>query len=152
MKDIIKWLREVEHLACEFYLRSATYFGDDPRLKKFLMKTAEEESWHYHVMGSATEFLAAKSDLMSMISVDKETDKMFKTFFADMKTGFENKTVSEEELIEIHDRALEAGLEVHLITDSGKTEFHGEPTNTCLAIGPDEADKINAITGHLQLL
>jgi PTH2 family peptidyl-tRNA hydrolase len=59
---------------------------------------------------------------------------------------------SEEELTEIHDKALDAGLEVHLITDSGKTEFHGEPTNTCLAIGPDEADRIDAITGDLQLL
>ena len=59
---------------------------------------------------------------------------------------------SEEELLAVHDRALAAGLEVHLITDSGKTEFHGEPTNTCLAIGPDEAEKIDKITGHLQLL
>ena len=59
---------------------------------------------------------------------------------------------SEEELMQIHDKALEAGLEVHLITDSGRTEFHGQPTRTCLAIGPDEADKIDAITGHLQLL
>jgi len=59
---------------------------------------------------------------------------------------------SEEELLEIHDKALEAGLEVHLITDSGKTEFHGEPTDTCLAIGPDDAEKIDEITGDLQLL
>ena len=59
---------------------------------------------------------------------------------------------SEEELMQIHDKALEAGMEVHLITDSGRTEFHGQPTRTCLAIGPDEADKIDAITGHLQLL
>ena len=59
---------------------------------------------------------------------------------------------SEEELMEVHDKALEAGLEVHLITDSGKTEFHGVPTNTCLAIGPDDGDKIDEITGHLQLL
>ena len=59
---------------------------------------------------------------------------------------------SEDELMEIHDKASEAGLEVHLITDSGKTEFHGEPTDTCLAIGPDEAEKIDEITGHLQLL
>ena len=59
---------------------------------------------------------------------------------------------SEDELMEVHDKALEAGLEVHLITDSGKTEFHGEPTNTCLAIGPDDAEKIDAITGQLQLL
>ena len=59
---------------------------------------------------------------------------------------------SEEELLEIHDQALEAGLEVHLITDSGKTEFGGNPTNTCLAIGPDDAEKIDAITGQLELL
>ena len=59
---------------------------------------------------------------------------------------------SEEELMAIHDKAVEAGLEVHLITDSGKTEFHGVPTRTCLAIGPDDAEKIDAITGQLQLL
>ncbi|MBM83006.1 MAG: aminoacyl-tRNA hydrolase [Planctomycetaceae bacterium] len=59
---------------------------------------------------------------------------------------------SEDELLTIHEKAIEAGLEVHLITDSGKTEFHGEPTNTCPAIGPDVSEKIDAITGELQLL
>ena len=59
---------------------------------------------------------------------------------------------SEEALIAIYDQAIEAGLEVHLITDSGKTEFHGVPTKTCLAIGPDLASKIDVITGELQLL
>ena len=59
---------------------------------------------------------------------------------------------SEEELMDLYDRAIESGVEVHLITDSGRTEFHGKPTRTCLAIGPDEADKIDQITGHLQLL
>jgi PTH2 family peptidyl-tRNA hydrolase len=59
---------------------------------------------------------------------------------------------SEEELMSIHDQALSAGLQVHLITDSGKTEFHGQPTRTCLAIGPDDAAKIDAVTGHLELL
>jgi len=59
---------------------------------------------------------------------------------------------SEEQLLTIYDEALAAGLEVHLITDSGRTEFHGQPTRTCLAIGPDDAEKIDAITGNLQLL
>ena len=59
---------------------------------------------------------------------------------------------SEEELLSVYDRAKAAGLEVHLITDSGKTEFHGQPTNTCLAIGPDVAEKIDAVTGQLKLL
>lgn len=59
---------------------------------------------------------------------------------------------SEEELIAIHDKAMEMGLEVHLITDSGRTEFHGQPTRTCLAIGPDDASRIDQVTGHLKLL
>lgn len=59
---------------------------------------------------------------------------------------------SEQELLDIYSAAKQAGLEVHLITDSGRTEFHGQPTHTCLAIGPDEAEKIDLITGHLQLL
>ena len=59
---------------------------------------------------------------------------------------------SEEELMAIHDQAIAMGLDVHLITDSGRTEFHGQPTRTCLAIGPDEATKIDQVTGHLELL
>ena len=59
---------------------------------------------------------------------------------------------SEQELMDIHQQALAAGLEVHLITDSGKTEFHGQPTRTCLAIGPDDAQRLDAITGQLELL
>jgi PTH2 family peptidyl-tRNA hydrolase len=58
----------------------------------------------------------------------------------------------EEELMAIHDKAIEMGLEVHLITDSGRTEFHGKPTRTCLAIGPDDASKIDLVTGDLELL
>lgn len=58
---------------------------------------------------------------------------------------------SEEELLEIYNRAKENNLDVHLITDAGLTEFNGVPTKTCLAIGPDEADKINKITGQLKL-
>jgi len=59
---------------------------------------------------------------------------------------------SEEELMAINNKAMEMGLGVHLITDSGRTEFHGQPTRTCLAIGPDEASKIDQVTGHLELL
>lgn len=58
---------------------------------------------------------------------------------------------SEEELLEVHKKALEIGLESQLVQDSGKTEFGGVPTYTACGIGPDHADKINPITGHLKL-
>ncbi len=38
------------------------------------------------------------------------------------------------------------------VTDRGDTEFHGEPTVTCIAIGPGEDSDIDEITGHLKLL
>lgn len=56
-----------------------------------------------------------------------------------------------EELLELHETANAACLEAHLITDSGRTVFHDEPTITALAIGPDYADEIDKITGDLKL-
>jgi peptidyl-tRNA hydrolase, PTH2 family len=41
---------------------------------------------------------------------------------------------------------------VYLITDAGHTEFKGVPTKTCLAIGPNDVDEIDVVTGHLKLL
>lgn len=58
---------------------------------------------------------------------------------------------SETELMNIKDVAEANGLEVHLITDSGLTEFGGVPTPTCLAIGPDYDERIDVVTGGLEL-
>ncbi|MCZ8285673.1 MAG: aminoacyl-tRNA hydrolase [Bacteroidia bacterium] len=58
---------------------------------------------------------------------------------------------SEAELLNIYAKAKEKGLEVQLITDSGRTEFNGVPTKTCLAIGPNYADRIDEVTCHLKL-
>jgi PTH2 family peptidyl-tRNA hydrolase len=43
--------------------------------------------------------------------------------------------------------AIERGLEVNVITDRGLTEFGGTPTVTALAVGPNRADAIDAVTG-----
>jgi PTH2 family peptidyl-tRNA hydrolase len=55
---------------------------------------------------------------------------------------------SHEQLKDVYNAAKEAGLDVRLITDLGKTEFHGVPTETCLCIGPDLNERIDAITGR----
>lgn len=59
---------------------------------------------------------------------------------------------SEEELLQIHKKADDAGLLCSLIQDSGRTEFKGVPTYTCCAIGPDYSEKIDEITRGLALL
>jgi PTH2 family peptidyl-tRNA hydrolase len=58
---------------------------------------------------------------------------------------------SEEELVDIYNKAKEAKLEVYLIEDNGLTEFAGVKTKTCLAIGPDYDERIDPITKHLPL-
>ncbi|MAG26523.1 aminoacyl-tRNA hydrolase [Candidatus Pacearchaeota archaeon] len=59
---------------------------------------------------------------------------------------------SEEELLMLYKQAQDANIPSALITDSGRTEFHGVPTNTCIAIGPALSIEIDKITGHLKLL
>lgn len=58
---------------------------------------------------------------------------------------------SEEELLALHQRVTEAGHISALIQDAGFTEFHGEPTFTCLAIEPLSRDVVDTFTGTLPL-
>jgi PTH2 family peptidyl-tRNA hydrolase len=57
----------------------------------------------------------------------------------------------EQALFAVYERARAAGVEVHLITDAGRTEFAGVPTRTALAVGPDYSDRIDPITRDLKL-
>ena len=59
---------------------------------------------------------------------------------------------SDEELLELNKALDETVIPHALITDSGLTEFHGVPTNTCLGIGPYESEEIDKFTGNLPLL
>jgi peptidyl-tRNA hydrolase, PTH2 family len=59
---------------------------------------------------------------------------------------------SEQELLEIYNKAIEHKVNVKLIKDAGLTEFNGIPTLTCLALGPDYPENIDPITKHLKLL
>jgi PTH2 family peptidyl-tRNA hydrolase len=59
---------------------------------------------------------------------------------------------SEEELMEIYNKAKENNILSSLIIDAGHTEFNGVPTKTCCAIGPDLSENIDPITSHLKLL
>ena len=59
---------------------------------------------------------------------------------------------SDEEVVALNKALDETYIPHALITDSGLTEFHGVPTNTCLGIGPYEAEEIDKFTGNLPLL
>ena len=59
---------------------------------------------------------------------------------------------SEEELLEIYNKARSLKLNTSLITDAGLTEFHGEPTKTAVAVGPGKPEVVDKVTGNLKLL
>lgn len=54
---------------------------------------------------------------------------------------------SEEDLLRLYELARASSLPVAKIVDLGHTEFHGVPTLTAVAIGPDLASVIDRITG-----
>lgn len=58
---------------------------------------------------------------------------------------------SEEELLDLAARGRELGFAVALVRDSGRTEFHGEATYTCLAFEPLHPEQIDPLTGELPL-
>jgi len=55
---------------------------------------------------------------------------------------------SEEELLKAYHDAKAVGLPCALIVDEGRTEFHGVPTLTCVAVGPADADTIDKVIGR----
>lgn len=57
-----------------------------------------------------------------------------------------------EQLMMVYTDAISAGMLATLITDNGKTEFGDEKTITCVAIGPDTPERLDAVTGGLKLL
>ena len=59
---------------------------------------------------------------------------------------------SAEELCAIYNECNKQGIPCSMIVDAGLTEFHGNPTKTCIGIGPFDAEEIDKITGHLKLL
>lgn len=61
--------------------------------------------------------------------------------------GVEDK----RDLLAIYNKAKEMNLICELIEDAGITEFHGNPTITCLAFAPYPADVIDKLTGKLSL-
>jgi peptidyl-tRNA hydrolase, PTH2 family len=60
------------------------------------------------------------------------------------------QTGSLEELLSLKIQCDVMNVRCHTVIDAGLTELPG-PTMTCIAIGPDYNEKIDPITGHLQL-
>jgi len=59
---------------------------------------------------------------------------------------------SEDAIYQLAEQAKQADIPHAVIVDAGFTEFHGNKTTTCIAIGPDDEEKIDKLTGELELI
>lgn len=100
MKDIVKWLLEVEQLSHELYLAAANYFVDDKKLYSFLKHTANDEAWHYHVMGSAAHYFQQHHFPTSPVTLDDKTKNRIEGAFRKNIEAVTNNTLSAEQLID----------------------------------------------------
>jgi CheY-like chemotaxis protein len=74
MKEIVDWLRTVEDLAHDLYSRASEFFANDKDLSAFLLRLGQDESWHFHLMGSASDFITkSETPVVSAIKIDPIT-------------------------------------------------------------------------------
>jgi PTH2 family peptidyl-tRNA hydrolase len=59
---------------------------------------------------------------------------------------------SEAGLLTLEEKARSLGIPCAIIKDNGKTTFHDVPTYTALAVGPEESELVDQVTGGLKLL
>ncbi|MHB1153912.1 MAG: aminoacyl-tRNA hydrolase [Eubacteriales bacterium] len=106
---------------------------------------------------------ASLGDILGMMSVKEMENSRIMTLEVEKGSFFDRwinggftkicvSVNSESELIDIYDRAKKLNIPCVLIRDAGLTEFNGVPTFTCCAVGPDDEENVDKITGELSLL
>ena len=95
--------------------------------------------------------LAAQAAHASVDAVLKSDSELVKAWRAEGMAKIVLKVKDEKELIKYFQLAKDEGLTASLITDPGRTVI-APGTKTCVGIGPDEEEKIDAVTGELSLL
>lgn len=131
----------IEYAVKQVIVMRRTYM--DAEGKSFKLRTGKMIAQACHAsMVFMSEIITQKRTL-----TDEQKEWLFGSF-AKICVYVETK----EELRDIYYKASDARLTVRMVTDAGNTEFHGIPTETCLAIGPNYVSEIDKITGDLPLL
>ena len=81
----------------------------------------------------------------------KKCSDWWKAWIAEGQCKIAVRAESEQELLELEEKAKQSKLPTALIVDRGLTELPPD-TMTCLGIGPAPSTQIDAITGKLPLL
>ena len=91
---------------------------------------------------------AAHASVRAVLNSDK---KMVQEWNDEGMAKIVLKTDNEKLLLKLLQEAKDHGIKTAMITDAGKTVV-APGTKTCIALGPDEEEKIDEITSSLNLI
>ena len=102
LTDVIKWLRHVEDLASNVYSAAAESGAASENLSAFLKRLAEDEAFHYHLMGSAAELIREqKVSPASAVLVDLETKFRVENPIHVLLSKIKNNSLTEHDILEL---------------------------------------------------
>ncbi|HDP73864.1 MAG TPA: peptidyl-tRNA hydrolase [Candidatus Woesearchaeota archaeon] len=94
---------------------------------------------------------ASVENVLRMLNDDKQARETVKAWRKEGMKKSVLKVQDDKELFLYKESAKAKGIYASIITDAGKTVV--EPgTVTCLALGPDEEEKIDELAGKLKLI
>jgi CheY-like chemotaxis protein len=101
MRAEIRWLMSIERMAGNLYSRAADFFKEDAELATFLRDLAVDEAWHYHVMGSAAEYIRTHPEIAPLqLKLDEDTRKKVQTPFLESTQKLRQGDLTKESIVE----------------------------------------------------
>ncbi len=95
--------------------------------------------------------IAAQASHASVMSYATSAVKIAKDWYDGGQKKIVLKVAGEKELLDLHKQAKRLGLHSVLVHDAGHTQIPAG-TLTAIAIGPDDEQKVDKVTGRLKLL
>jgi CheY-like chemotaxis protein len=100
MKDIAKWLIEIEHMAAELYGEASVFFEKDETFSDFLDILAQEERDHGEMMKKADEYIRSESlKVPGFITLDEGTKGSIEGLFMEYKNRLSTGYLTKEDMI-----------------------------------------------------
>jgi len=100
VQNIIPWLRTVEMLASNVYDNASEKLAKDQQFTAFLSRMSDDEAWHYHILGSAAQYLRETENIpQPAIAIDSHTKDMVQKPFLELYEAMENRNINRKDVI-----------------------------------------------------
>ncbi len=99
MKNIIKWLVEVEDRAMKIYEKSAGIFISEKEFAEFLLHLCREENMHGELMKRASEIIGDTSEHPSLTFIDDKIREGVDDYFSPCEKKIDTKEITKDDVI-----------------------------------------------------